>query len=70
MSPAFNNNCTAPCTVLTCSCTQSTQAKGYWSSSSFAYDPQWPWLVFFNWGYSGFYTAAGSEYVRAVRGGS
>jgi hypothetical protein len=33
VSPAFNTNCTSPCTVLTCSCTGS---GGYWSSSSVA----------------------------------
>src|SRR5207244_11210691 len=31
VSPAFNNNCTSGCTVLTCSCTASS---GYWSSTT------------------------------------
>src|SRR5438876_4731452 len=33
VSPAFNNNCTSGCTVLTCSCTASS---GYWSSTTVA----------------------------------
>lgn len=66
ISPAFNTNCTSPCTVLTCSCTHSGQ---YWSSSSYAFFPQSAWLVLF---VDGVVTGGGTEglfYVRAVRGG-
>ena len=73
VSAAFNNNCganssgNAGCTVTTCSC---TVPDFYWSSSTYAFDPQGAWGVFFFDGGNG----AGSEnfdfFVRAVRGGS
>ena len=53
VSPAFNNNCTSGCTVLTCSCTASST---YWSSTTVAGqarpgDPPGPtfaWFVLFD----------------------
>ncbi len=67
VSPAFNNNCISPCTVLTCSC---TQAGVYWSSSSDASGPQAAWSVYFDAGYVLQNPKTGASYVRAVRGGS
>jgi hypothetical protein len=67
VSPAFNSNCTSPCTVLTCSC---TAAEEYWSSSSDAQYPGNAWGVEFFDGNVAASTKAASVYVRAVRGGS
>ena len=44
VSPAFNTDCTLPCTVLTCSCTWSDT---YWSSSTSAAFPDSAWEVLF-----------------------
>jgi hypothetical protein len=68
VSAAFNNNCTRPCTVLTCSCTQG----GYWTSSTWAFNPQFAWVVGFIDGNAGANqkTTTNSFLVRAVRGGS
>jgi hypothetical protein len=67
VSPAFNTNCTPPCTVLTCSC---TLANFYWSSSSFVFGPQVAWGVFFLDGSVDEISKADDFFVRAVRGGS
>lgn len=66
VSSAFNNNCTAGCTVLTCSCTASSI---YWSSSTLANDPTDAWLVFFDGGAVAFDDKTFPLPVRAVRGG-
>jgi hypothetical protein len=66
VSAAFNANCASGCTVTTCSCTQSSD---YWSATSYVYDPYVAWIVFFNFGYVGYYGKMGSTYVRAVRDG-
>jgi hypothetical protein len=63
---AFNTNCAATCTVLTCSCTQS---NAYWSSSSYVDIPSNAWAVYFLDGYVVGYLKDNSAYVRAVRGG-
>jgi hypothetical protein len=65
VSSAFNTNCMANATVLTSSCTSSF----YWSSTSFAFNPDGAWLAIFSFGTL---TGAGKESyanVRAVRGG-
>jgi hypothetical protein len=75
VSPAFNNNCTSGCTVLTCSCTASDI---YWSSTSVAGqarpgDPPGPtfaWFVRFGGGGVHGDNKSGNQFVRAVRGGS
>ncbi len=69
IAPAFNNNCTAGCTVLTCSCTQS---NWYWSSTNYAFAPEYSWAVHFPEGVvsPGDYKTGNSQYARAVRGGS
>lgn len=69
VDPAFNNNCVAACTVLTCSC---TNADNYWSSTSApVIGPAFTWYVDFD---NGFVDANNKTvalgYVRAVRGGS
>jgi Protein of unknown function (DUF1566) len=67
VSSAFNNNCVANCTVLTCSC---TQRNFYWSSPTYQDLPQLAWVVSFNDGGVGTFYKTGFTYVRAVRGGS
>ena len=47
VSPDFNSGCSAGCTATTCSCTASA---GYWSSSTYAPNPETAWLVFFDTG--------------------
>jgi len=66
VSPAFNTGCVASCTVTTCSCTQSFF---YWSSSSYAYSPQYAWYVYFGVGYDNATSKTFTYDVRAVRGG-
>ncbi len=66
VDPAFNNGCIPGATVLTGSC---TPAFGYWSSSTYGFNPTSAWLVFF---YDGFAYASDKDngaIVRAVRGG-
>ncbi|MBY0274499.1 DUF1566 domain-containing protein [Candidatus Binatia bacterium] len=63
---AFKTACAPACTVVTCSCTVSSD---YWSSSSYS-DPSIAWYVGFS---SGGVLGAGktaANYVRAVRTGS
>ena len=67
VATAFNNSCSSPCTVLTCSCTAA--ASDYWSSSSYLGDPSRAWLVDFNGGFVGVGDKTGHPRVRAVRGG-
>jgi len=64
---AFNASCAASCTVLTCSCTQSSN---YWSSSTGQYSPSDAWFVYFSDGYTYYYDISSSLGVRAVRSGS
>ena len=67
VDPAFNNNLSPGCTVLTCSAT--TIRDFYWSSTTVATIPLDAWEVEF---FSGAISAAlkgGSHAVRAVRGG-
>ena len=66
VSPAFNTNCTAGCTVQTCSCTPFSYP--YWSSTSYTTTPAFAWIVFFSNGAAGFGFNTG--FVRAARGGS
>jgi Protein of unknown function (DUF1566) len=73
VAPAIDsafNTCTANCTILTGSCTQSSS---YWSSTSFQNDPSKALDVYFS-GSSVLVTVADDKtllaYVRAVRGGS
>jgi len=66
VSEAFNTACTPGCTVTSCSCTQSSY---YWSSSSYAFTPNFAWSVFFNVGASYANLKTSYHAVRAVRGG-
>lgn len=64
---AFNTSCSASCTVLTCSCTQSNT---YWSSSTYAFGATAAWSASF---LSSNVAPAGktsNAFVRAVRGGT
>ena len=74
VSPAFNNNCTSGCTVLTCSCTalrvDVPSSFLYWSSTTDAGYPSEAWLVIFHGGGVTLNGKGSSLYVRAVRGGS
>ena len=63
----FNTNCTAGCTVTTCSCTRSSY---YWSSSTYRANPTYAWFVYFDNGYVGYYDKTDFRFVRAVRSGS
>jgi hypothetical protein len=67
VSSAFNNNCVANCTVLTCSC---TATNGYWSSSTYQDAPYLGWVVGFGGGDVNTFYKTGFTFVRAVRGGS
>jgi hypothetical protein len=64
VSAAFNSNCAAQCTVLTCSC---AAPIGYWSSTSVAYHPSQAWVV--ENGAVGSVEKVSTLFVRAVRGG-
>lgn len=64
---AFNTNCAASCTVLTCSCTLSAY---YWSSSTYQAYPWNAWFVRFDVGGTSINGKASSVAVRAVRAGS
>jgi hypothetical protein len=66
VDPIFNASCTAGCTVLTCSCTQSDK---YWSSTTIQGVPTLAWAVVFNYGDVTGGTKSFNDYVRAVRGG-
>jgi hypothetical protein len=63
---AFNNNCTAACSVTTCSCTLATL---YWSSTSSAFNPSSAWYVLFSDGSVNTFFKDTTQRVRAVRGG-
>jgi hypothetical protein len=67
VSSAFNTNCTASCTVTTCSC---TRADSYWSSTSIINHPDGAWGVLFNIGFVSTFSKGGPLFLRAVRGGS
>jgi hypothetical protein len=64
--PTFDTGCTGECTVTSCSC---TQAFGYWSATPDAGNPPNAWGVYFLDGGVYTFSKAGSDYVRAVRGG-
>jgi hypothetical protein len=55
----------APCTTI-----PGSTAYYYWSSSTYATDPQLAWIVFFGDGYVNSFDKNFNRYVRAVRGGS
>ena len=64
---AFNTSCAASCTVLTCSCTQSLS---YWASTTYQFNPNDAWFVYFDDGGDTATSKSTNYYVRAVRGGS
>jgi hypothetical protein len=64
---AFNTSCTASCTVLTCSCTQS---DFYWSATTYQPNPSDAWIVNFVDGNVLDGNKTTNFYVRAVRAGS
>lgn len=66
VEPSFNVSCGAGCTVLTCSCTQSTD---YWTSTTVAAIPGLAWQVDFAFGFVRTEAKPESRHVRAVRGG-
>ena len=63
----FHTGCVAACTVLTCSCTQSSN---YWSATTLQSLPHTAWFVNFNIGSVNFSGKTSSDFVRAVRSGS
>lgn len=66
VSAAFNTGCAPGCTVLTCSCTIS---NSHWSSSTYAYGPEFVWIVSSINGSVNVDFKTNSDYVRAVRAG-
>jgi hypothetical protein len=62
----FNAGCSAGCTVLTCSCTQS---EYHWSSTTY-WLPDRAWFVSFGDGLANDFDKGAMFPVRAVRGGS
>ena len=68
VSPAFNSNCVAGCTVTTCSCTTDSF---HWTSTSLATDPSmYAWAVRFDLGHIDAWGKSTHFSVRAVRGGA
>lgn len=65
--PVFSSACFAPCTVLTCSC---TQADLFWTSSTEQYEPTKAWTVVFTIGQVIPFPKEAVGFVRAVRGGA
>ena len=63
----FNDNCTASCTVTTCSCTRSEIHE---SSTTLEASPNSAWGVSFFIGGTNYTSKTGSRSVRAVRAGS
>jgi hypothetical protein len=70
VSPAFNTNCAASCTVLTCSCTSPSGSVEYWSSTTVAILTNAAWSVFFVDGVADPNGTTATFVVRGVRGGS
>jgi len=66
VASAFNNNCAANCTAQTCSC---TPEHSYWSSTTYAFEPEFAWFVDFGFGAVLTSGKSGGLFVRAVRGG-
>lgn len=65
--PAFDTNCVASCTVLTCSCTALSK---YWSSTSYNLQPaSVAWTVEFRDGFCTEDPKLNTRRVRGVRGG-
>jgi len=67
VDPAFNNNVSAGCTVLTCSATVPTGT--YWSSTTVATVDVDAWTVDFAAGHVVAALKSEAHFVRAVRGG-
>ena len=66
VDPAFNNNVSTGCTVLTCS---ATLGAAYWSSTTVATVDVDAWTVEFAAGHVAALLKSDSHFVRAVRGG-
>jgi hypothetical protein len=64
---AFNTDCVASCTLPACSC---TSQGNHWSSTSFAADGAFAWVVNFTAGVVTTDGKGAQARVRAVRGGS
>ncbi len=48
---------------------QNTASGSYWSSTTYASNPDGAWYVYFNYGYDNANGKTGSNYVRCVRSG-
>jgi hypothetical protein len=68
ISPEFHTGCVPGCTVLTCSCTN-TSYYGYWTSSAYESNPTRSWIVEFLRGEVRMGSSLNAP-ARAVRGGS
>jgi len=74
VDPAFNNNVSAGCTVLTCSATRSAGGgpppmADYWSSTNAGAFSMAAWVVQFRFGSVSIFSWSFPFQVRAVRGG-
>jgi hypothetical protein len=65
VAPQFETGCMPGCTVLSCSCTTSSN---YWSSSPYPIGPQAAYTVDFSSGVASALFRGNGRYVRAVRG--
>ena len=59
--------CYAP--AINLSIFPNTPASTFWSASPSAYVSSYAWYVYFNYGFSDYYSRDGDEHVRLVRGG-
>ena len=67
VSSEFSTGCSAGCSAMSCSCTQSD--RNYWSSSTYQGAPNSAWDLDFGGGFLGAGNRITYYYVRAVRGG-
>ena len=65
---AFDQSCSAGCTVYTCSCTYALYGEQHWSSTALYEAPGNAWTVQFTTGGNVIRQKLNLGYVRAVRG--
>lgn len=65
VDPIFDTSCTKGCDLLSCSC---TDTNAYWTSTTFAENPNRAWVVLFTQGAEAEYTKTSNlQSARAVR---
>ena len=60
----YDTTCDSACDL------EDTSSSSYWSSSTYVYDTDHAWLVYFSLGYSGYNLKSSYYYVRCVRTGN